>query len=137
MVRPSVGALSPVLSHSWDVWPPPRFVASLSYKYFIFSVATASNIFLKRHFLFLFFSLLGSCILKHTRHVCSTQTCSRLSPKCNCFQTADSWRKQFSLHNRRLQLLSSPCKPFSHSPAVSVLLCYARHLGLWYLHFPG
>lgn len=56
---------------------------------------------------FSIFSWLGSCISKHARHARSAQTRSRLSPKRNCFKTADSWRKQFSLHYGRLQLLSS------------------------------
>lgn len=104
--------LSSLLSHCWHVWLPLGSIPSLSYKYFILSVPTASNNFFKRHFLFLFFFFFPlTRFLRFKTHTPCVQHSDVLSasppPKCNCFKTADSWRKQFSLHYGRLQLLSS------------------------------
>lgn len=57
---PPVGASCPTssqLSHCWDVWLLPVSVPSLSYKYFILSVPTASNIFFLNGIFFFHFFL--------------------------------------------------------------------------------
>lgn len=128
---PPVGAsclTSSQSSHCWDVWLLPVSVPSLSYKYFILSVPTASNIFFfKWHFLFPFFPDLVLVFQNTPATRVALRHALGFPPNVIALKLQIVGKSNFLSITEDSSSSHPSCKSLSPSPAFSLLLCNAQH----------